>query len=137
MQRGTWIEATFTNNPVIDGEEQYNAVLDYSSNKSSAPRSPTAPPVNIHGNKMFMVKVLRPYATIGFSDPNDIREISLMVYDRGRTFKGHISMQDNPEFCTEALHQMPELKIYRYAKRLGNWTLSVCMDREPSDTPEW
>ncbi|KZV68071.1 hypothetical protein PENSPDRAFT_687545 [Peniophora sp. CONT] len=140
IQGSTWIETTFTKNPIIDGEEKTGRVYDGSSKREANPDRSSAPPENIHDDKTFMVKILRPFALIG-GEEGDEDEISLLVYDRGRTFKAYVSENRNPEFCTEALRYMPMdsdiLKIYRYAKRSGDWSLSVCMDREPDVIPQW
>ncbi|KZV68070.1 hypothetical protein PENSPDRAFT_687544 [Peniophora sp. CONT] len=136
VQGGSWIDATFTENPIIDGEQKYTAIINHRSNKASRANGSLAPPSNVHGDKTFIVKIQRPLIMTGADD-----FLSMLVYDRNRTFTGHISSKENPGFWTAALEQMragsQKVKIYRNAKRSGDWTLSICLDREPAEVPKW
>lgn len=138
LRGGTWLDATFSVNPVVNGQQKYSAPISWHSSKPLNPTLSLAPPVNVHGDKTFLVKIQRPLVSMTMGSGEFL---SMLVYDRDRTFTGNISAQENPKFWAAAMQQMPansqKLKIYRNAKRTGDWTLSVCLDREPSEVPQW
>ncbi|KAL0570765.1 hypothetical protein V5O48_011193 [Marasmius crinis-equi] len=78
---------------------------------------------NIHGDKPFLIKIQCP------AHPQ-LRKIggSMLIYDRQRSFQAHLSLVDDQDAYDEAMRQ-PEmgtkLKIYRWAKRVGENQLSV------------
>ncbi|VDB84561.1 unnamed protein product [Peniophora sp. CBMAI 1063] len=135
IRGGTWLEATFSENPIVNGQQKYAGVISHTANKMPKVRDSLGPPDNVHGDKAFLVKVQRPLMM--WADGY----LSMLVYDRNRTFQGNISKQENPKFWEAAMKQMPEgsskVKIYRNARRTGDWTLSVCVDSEPSEIPQW
>ncbi|VDB84563.1 unnamed protein product [Peniophora sp. CBMAI 1063] len=133
---GTWVEATFCENP-LEAEGAVAVTVNHSSGKIEG-RQPNAmdPPPNVHGTRPFIVKIQRP-----LYPPRSTSRATMLVYDQKRTFQGHITAAENPRFWREALPLMPfnssKQKIYRWAKRAGDWRLSVCLDREVGDTPQW
>lgn len=90
---------------------------------------------NIHGDAPFLVKIQKPLAAKG--TPYD----HMLVYDRQRTVKCHLYQGETPEVFSKAMDEMPKsqtkLKIYRWAKRTGDYELSICLDRGPDPEPTW
>ncbi|KAL0072615.1 hypothetical protein AAF712_000378 [Marasmius tenuissimus] len=90
---------------------------------------------NIHGEKPFLIKI---------QCPADARArsigASMLIYDRQRSFQAHLSAADDEKAYGEAMKQ-PEmatrLKIYRWAKRVGDRQLNICFDRPPPKDPLW
>ncbi|KZV68069.1 hypothetical protein PENSPDRAFT_634839 [Peniophora sp. CONT] len=139
MKGGTWTDATFVVNPVIDGKQMFTATINHSSGQLSEPSKSLDAPENVHGDNATLVKIQRPLAKPETNDENDAA--CMLVYDRYRTFTGHIFKKDNPELWGKAMKLMPygseSVRVYRFAKRTGDWTLSVCLDREPFGKPVW
>ncbi|KAF9262697.1 hypothetical protein L218DRAFT_929193 [Marasmius fiardii PR-910] len=94
----------------------------------------TLPP-NIHGDSPFLVKIQCPANPV-------MRSLggSMLIYDRQRSFRAHLSVADDEVAYGEAMKQ-PEMstrfKIYRWAKRVGDLQFSICFDRSPSKDPLW
>ena len=57
----------------------------------------------------------------------DDRKRSLQVPEDDRGVCGN----DGPAVCTWGM------KIYRWAKRTGDWELRVCLDRQPQTDTKW
>lgn len=137
MRGGKWLDATFVVNPVLNGQQTFTATIDNSSGEVSAPGTSLGTPINVHADNATLIKIQRPLNTPEADDD----EACMLVYDRYRTFTGHIFAKDNPIFWEEALRLIPfdsdEVRVYRFAKRAGDWTLSVCLDREPFGNPIW
>lgn len=136
LASGTWIEATFCDDP-FGVEGKVTVTVNHSSGKIENRRpNATDPHPNIHGSKPFVVKVQRP-----LYPPQSTSHATMLVYDQKRTFQGHITAADNPQFWREALPMMPfnssKQKIYCWAKRSADWRLSICLDREVGETPQW
>jgi len=92
-------------------------------------------PPNPHGNRVFLVKL---QASLG-NTPS-----SIMVYDRQRSVDAYFLLNDNHEVFIEILQEMrgPRggyggVKMYRWAKRVSDWELSICMDKEPQTEIKW
>ncbi|KAH9925054.1 uncharacterized protein BXZ73DRAFT_50322 [Epithele typhae] len=93
-------------------------------------------PPNVWGNKLFLLKL---QVGLGGTSPQDI-----MMYDRKRSLRVFMVPLDNPEafrdFVTEMLQPSNPyggIKMYRWARRTGDWEFSICMDREPTMTVMW
>lgn len=93
----------------------------------------SAPPPNIHGSRVFLIKL--QYA------PSH-----LYIYDRKRSMKCYfVKNNENRETFDEFIVEMQHsprvthggLKMYRWAKRVGDWDLSVCLDKLPTETIRW
>ncbi|KAI0752544.1 hypothetical protein C8Q80DRAFT_1302173 [Daedaleopsis nitida] len=62
-----------------------------------------------------------------------------MIYDRKRTFQSFLLREDDTDGFHDVLGEMVAsprrrcdgCKMYRWAKRTGDWELSICLDREP------
>lgn len=72
----------------------------------------------------------------------------MMVYDRKRSIDGYFvesASEENKEAFGEFNYEMKmsprgtprAAKMYRYAKRVGDWELSVCLDKLPQETIKW
>ncbi|KAL1661906.1 hypothetical protein GGF50DRAFT_104764 [Schizophyllum commune] len=136
IRGGTWRTMTFGQHFQVGGQIMSAVSINHSSGKANTPiNKKNEPPANVHGDKLFLVKIQRPLV------PDLTPQAMMMVYDRNRTFEGYIIRRDNTGVYEEALAQMPygtqKLKIYRWAKRVGDWQLSVCLDREPEQVPQW
>lgn len=93
------------------------------------------PVPDVHGDRIFLLEIqcVRP-------DHDQFDVLSPLQYevcDRQRSLKGYLrSKGKNPPWST-LVKQIPPMtvgeKIYRWAKRAGNWELSICLDREPGE----
>lgn len=136
VRDGTWTTYTFSDSISFGGQKLFTTSLNFQSSVKSQTGGETAKgdaPANVHEDKAFLVKLQRP-----LSDQQKFR-FPIMVYDRNRSFQGHIAPEDNVSTWDAIVAQMPpsKLKIYRWAKRVSDWQLSLCLDREPSETPQW
>ena len=96
-----------------------------------------APPRNVHGDNPFIVKMQLPMSE------NPGTGSSMLVYDRQKSVMGYVYARDKPreyemlrKECDEK-GQFGGLKMYRYAKRTGDWELSICVEREPEGVVNW
>ena len=130
------MDATFTN--VVNGQRitliDLHATLDPDTAATAAKEweKGNGPPENVHDDRMFLVKLQRPASLANAQSGQS----GIAVYDRGRTMSGYIMMsQENAQFWQQTIPHMPYGsavgKIYRWARRTGDWKLSVCVDREP------
>ncbi|KAI0689810.1 hypothetical protein C8T65DRAFT_721316 [Cerioporus squamosus] len=93
-----------------------------------------------------------PIPSIPGLDPKQMKYMSNMnksgwaymtIYDRKRSFQGFMLRKDNPafdEFYMEMLGPrggFEGMKMYRWAKRTGDWELTVCLDRQPQLDTKW
>ncbi|KAL4244338.1 MYND-type zinc finger protein samB [Abortiporus biennis] len=99
------------------------------------------PPPNIHGEKIFLVKIQRSTDVV-----NPLDAQNMYIYDRQRSCEFYfLRDNDNEGTFMEILNVMlgPKggpydgLKMYRWAKRTGDLELSICLDREPKETIKW
>lgn len=140
LNGGTWHNARFVT--VLPGMEgMYATSLNKHGLRTSDGRnairkldSSVIPP-NPHGNRVFLVKL---QASLG-NTPS-----SIMVYDRQRSVDAYFLLNDNHEVFIEILQEMrgPRggyggVKMYRWVKRVSDWELSICMDKEPQTEIKW
>ncbi|TFY69765.1 hypothetical protein EVJ58_g251 [Rhodofomes roseus] len=137
LNGGTWRSARFTT--VLPGMEGMYAVPlnRHSSRATNAMNTPrqldsSVLQPNPHGSRLFLVKL---QASLG-GTPS-----SIMVYDRQRSIDVYIH---DPEVFDDMLREMrgPRggyggVKMYRWAKRISDWELSICMDKEPQTEIKW
>jgi hypothetical protein len=105
-------------------------------NETGAPDD-TDPPPNIHGDKIFMVKLQSPVNSENSGIPQNI-----FIYDRQKSFQVYLMAEDDTNAFHEAalaikMTGWKGLKMYRWAKRTGDFELSVCFDRAPENDPQW
>ncbi|OSC99312.1 hypothetical protein PYCCODRAFT_1460866 [Trametes coccinea BRFM310] len=95
------------------------------------------PSPNIHGDKVFLVNVAAAMTGLSME--------TLMMYDRQRSFgTAFVVMKDDFMVYAELLAEMSSprggcdgLSMYRWARRIGDWELSICIDRPPTPKPKW
>ncbi|KAL5483598.1 hypothetical protein ACEPAI_8830 [Sanghuangporus weigelae] len=92
-----------------------------------------SPPENVHGSTPFIVKIQVPVL-------GDIN--GMMVYDRRRSFVGYIFREADPSAYARIdnlvrTKGLMGLKIYRWAKMVGDSTLDICLDVEPNEPVQW
>lgn len=90
------------------------------------------PPPNVHGDKPFLIKIQKAAG---------LKAGSMLIYDRQRSMQVHLLRSDDPVAYRKAEEAMSTgymgLKIYRWAKRVGDLQLSICFDRAPPKDPAW
>ena len=139
LKDGTWRTLRFVS--VLPGMEGiYAARINRFSTahdmSAAAPRrlDPDEVPVNIHGERLFLVKIaLRRDAQSSFS-----------IYDRQNSLDVHFLQTENLELFDEIGREMQGprgkyggAKMYRWARRISDWELSVCVDKEPQTDIKW
>ena len=99
------------------------------------PDDSQAPP-NDHGDNLFLIKM---QVGLGAAPPQH-----MMLYDRKRSFQLFFHRAGDPALFEDFHGEMcgqrgghGGLKMYRYAKRTGDWELSVCLDRAPTADVKW
>ena len=113
--------------------------LPHSEHESRQHRADgTTAPVNVWGDKLFLVKFQAGMGPAGY------RPQHIMLYDRKRSFQLFFHRAGDPALFEDFHGEMcgPRgghggLKMYRYAKRTGDWELSVCLDRAPTADVKW
>ncbi|KAI0767665.1 hypothetical protein C8Q74DRAFT_1204403 [Fomes fomentarius] len=96
----------------------------------------SSPPPNVHGDKVFLIKVQAEM---------DKTTTTILIYDRQRSFKEVYFVEaDDPAMHAAVLAEIKGprggydgLKMYRWAKRTGDNLLSVCLDRAPTSPILW
>jgi hypothetical protein len=92
---------------------------------------PNAPPPDVHGEKTFLIK-----CQISLHSYGD--DASMLIYDRQKSFQAYWFKRKDREVFAEGQKAMGDrLKIYRWARRVGDFQLSVCFDRAPEKDPVW
>ncbi|KAF8075304.1 hypothetical protein FPV67DRAFT_1605748 [Lyophyllum atratum] len=66
------------------------------------------------------------------------RRTSMLLYDRQRSFQVYWQRGEGEGVFGEGERAMGDrMKIYRWARRVGDYHLSVCFDRAPETDPVW
>lgn len=90
-----------------------------------------APPPNVYGNAPFLVKIQLDL----------VLGIQMLVYDRQRSFEVFVKVLENSgtfaQIADEIAAGSHGSKIYRWARRTGEWTLDICLGREPTEEIKW
>lgn len=88
-------------------------------------------PPDVHNGKIFLVKL--QIALFAFGE-----KAHILVYDRQRSFRVLWWRKEDPDTFDDVEHIIGEnLKIFRWARRVGDNQLSICFDRAPAQNPEW
>ena len=106
---------------------------------------PNKPPPNIHGNRIFLIKI--QLAKL-LDDPLSEKPLPqhMLIYDRKRSAQWYfVQTNETAALFEEFKHEMKmtsvgpphALKIYRYARRVSDWELSVCLDKPPQTAIKW
>ena len=144
LKGGRWVPITFqTSFPGVDSTKsrymtninKFSSDLSGRSTMTRELKDTDPAPPDVWGDKVFMIKFQVP-ATFGEPD-------HIMIYDRKRSFRVFVLRKNNPafgDFYAEMLSPrggFQGLKMYRWAKRTGEWGLSVCLDRQPQTDTQW
>lgn len=119
-------------------EDMYAVHINrFNLSRAEQPRAPhdnSAPP-NVHGEKIFMLKL-----QIGMSSS----EGNLLIYDRQRSMQVYLIEESDRELFKKFKAEIEGprggykgLKMYRWAKRTGDFELSICLDRAPQEEIKW
>ncbi|KAL0581427.1 hypothetical protein V5O48_000581 [Marasmius crinis-equi] len=148
LSGGTWQTVTFSIEPEADPHVQTSSGRDGASSEGAlrylnvqtpfnvasdtffdlAHEAPAGCP-NIHGDYVFLIKIQRN---------RNGDKLPMLVYDRQRSLQVHLNYKDDPESHAKTLEQMKSaLKMYRWARRVGELQLAVCLDRAPVEDPSW
>ncbi|TFK80178.1 hypothetical protein K466DRAFT_592002 [Polyporus arcularius HHB13444] len=149
LKGGRWVPITFQEQlplpsiPGVDPKQtkymsNINKFSSDFSGRSTATRKFEAadpPPPNVWGDRVFMIKL---QVALSYGEPGH-----MMLYDRKRSFQGFMLRKDNPAFAELYAEMLGPrggfggMKMYRWAKRTGDWELSVCLDRQPQTDTKW
>lgn len=106
---------------------------DFNAAKRARKIDPTAVPENVWGDRVFIVKL-----QVGMVPGH---YPYMMVYDRKRSFEVFVRSEGNVQLFSSFVEEMRGergghggIKMYRWARRSGDWELSVCLDRVPPQT---
>ena len=103
--------------------------FDMSKNRTDEPNAPLPP--NVHGDKAFLAK-------FQISGSFAMNEMSMLIYDRHRSFQLYWRKSEDPREFVEGVKAMQErTKTYRWARRVGDNKLSICFGRAPDIDPMW
>ncbi len=137
LKGGTWAALPFvTTMPQYEGGVAV-IVNRFNSARPEEPRGPndTSVPSNIHGDKVFLIKI-----QIGGMGG----EGNLLIYDRQRSMQVYFIQSMDREVFKKFREEIEGprggyngLKMFRWAKRFGDFQLSVCLDRAPQEEVKW
>ncbi|KAI0672104.1 hypothetical protein C8Q78DRAFT_971565 [Trametes maxima] len=147
LKGGRWVKVPFR--AAIPGTEgMHQAVINRYSTMTRAEDIPAntlpkrgsgelVPPPNTQGDKPFLMKI-----QVGLHGPG--RDI-MMLYDRQRSFGQVWTVRmDGPATFADLVAEMAGprggyggVKMYRWAKRTGDWEFTICVDRQPETDIKW
>lgn len=104
--------------------------------RMTEPTAKPNPPTDIHGSKIFLVKI----QTMLNKQPG--MPEGIYIYDKQKSFEGYLLKEDDGEGYAQAEEETKRtgwrgIKMYRWARRVGDWELSICLDKAPEKNPEW
>jgi len=124
LETGIWLTVTFS--PIANAPNRWTSVINRTDRSLDPPTvKPGASRPNVHGTTPFLVKV--QIAGYGGS--------SVLIYDRQRSFNGNLFRTEDPtgfQRLEKVVYTgFMGLKVYLWAKRVGEEQLSICLDRKP------
>ncbi|KAL1948271.1 hypothetical protein VTO73DRAFT_12346 [Trametes versicolor] len=138
LKGGRWSTVTFR--PTMPGMEhmfsaninRYTSTTRIADVPTMGPGDPSVPHADVHGHRPFLIKL-------------QLGHNNMAVYDRQRSFSQvYIVRQDDPAAFADLAAEMAGprggfggLKMYRWAKRTGDWELNICVDRRPETDIRW
>ena len=147
LGRESWVTIPFSLRMHIPGMDTSGLRVGSILSNRSAPGSKKkprdfdvnsdSPPQNIHGDNPFIIKLQPPLS----GGPGTAK--SMLVYDRQKSVMGYVYESEKPEEFGRLRRECIDkgllggLKMYRYAKRVGDWELSICVEREPEGVVNW
>lgn len=141
LKGGTWLTIHFERPPGFSTiMNRYDSPREQSL-RTTVQSDADGPPPNIHSNKIFLVKMQSSLTLTSDADAQ------MLIYDRQRSFQaywkkyGGSSGHDDFEVYRKAEREIAGgwqgIKMYRWARRVGDYELSVCFDRAPGTDPVW
>ncbi|KAG2012042.1 hypothetical protein CC2G_012090 [Coprinopsis cinerea AmutBmut pab1-1] len=146
LQGGTWTTITFgpaSAVPSIGGLDTnktlYSTLMNFNESTHGSSSShnrikevqPSDIPPNVHGSKVFLAKFQVSLFQFG-------PQSHFLIYDRQRSFQIFWKAKEDMEAFQVAMKALgDELKMYRFVKRTGDYSMSVCFDRPPAENPPW
>ncbi|KAF9563553.1 hypothetical protein CPC08DRAFT_661655 [Agrocybe pediades] len=138
LKGGTWKTITFDLPDAKKSMFLYNyhetpqdALKRLDTDPSSVINAAGGPPPDIHNGKTFLVKF--QISLFQFKE-----NAHMLLYDRQRSFLVSWKRINARDLFDEAEDQLgDELKMYRWARRVGDYQLEVCFDRRPASNPPW
>ena len=130
VKGGTW-RIVNIDKPSNSGEYKIKIVPHHASfpHIDDSDPSPDAPPANIHEDKIFLIKL-----QISLSDVAE----SMLIYDRQRSFQVIWYRKNQQDLFDEVEETLGNnLKMFRWARWVEDYQLSVCFDKVPPYTPLW
>jgi len=137
LKGGTWKTLTFS--PPEDKQHlfMYNnretpeEILCRVQAPSSYISAEHGPPPDVHNGKTFLVKFQIALWQFG-------EDAHMLLYDRQRSFQVMWKRKDQQDLFDEAEEALGDsLKMYKWARRVGDYRLEVCFDRSPPKDPLW
>ena len=136
LKGGTWITLPFVSSmPQYAG--QFAVIVNrFNSSRPEEQRTinDASVPTNIHGDKVFLIKI-----QIGMDG-----EGNFLIYDRQRSMQVYFIESMDPELFKKFRAEIegPKggyngLKMYRWAKRTGDFQFDICLDRAPQEVIKW
>ncbi|KAG6815296.1 hypothetical protein H0H93_010310 [Arthromyces matolae] len=136
LKGGTWSTLTFSHGETSPTNNMYRAVINrYDSPQDAILETPEdldAVPPNTHEDKAFLVKFQISITQFG-------EDSSMLLYDRQKSIQVYwLKAQDRAVFEEgERALTRNRIKMYRWARRVGDYQLAVCFDRPPETDPQW
>ncbi|KAI0943561.1 hypothetical protein AcW1_002697 [Taiwanofungus camphoratus] len=139
LKGGVWRTVPFVNVPP-EMEDMYATTVNRFTTRGApagaiSRKTNAVPPPSVHGARLFLVKLqLGAGGSAG----------RVLVYDRQRSLEVHILRERAPVPFGEIQAEMAGprggyrgVKMYRWARRVGDWELSLCLDKEPQTEIKW
>ncbi|KAG6899185.1 hypothetical protein C0993_012554 [Termitomyces sp. T159_Od127] len=138
LKGGTWHTVTFSHEKTPHGYthraviNRFDTVQEIRAQMIESPENlKNAPSPNIHGDKAFLVKFQISLSQSGMDS-------SMLLYDRQKSFQvTWLKAQDTEVFREGEKAMGGRLKIYRWARRVDDYHLTVCFDKAPETDPAW
>ncbi|KZS94839.1 hypothetical protein SISNIDRAFT_452975 [Sistotremastrum niveocremeum HHB9708] len=139
LSKGTWSTMRFQSQaaamPMFEGHYSANINRYTRSDgeelvaENHAPLSVNSPPPpNVHANRPFVLKIQSNPVSIRIYDRRRSVDLFLMIYNDPINFK---------KLCEATSTGFRGIKCYRWAKRVSDWELSICLDRKLAEDPKW
>ncbi|KAI0704243.1 hypothetical protein C8T65DRAFT_728205 [Cerioporus squamosus] len=142
LKGGRWVPITFQAQlpiPSIPGldPKQMKYMSNMNKFSSFSSHDPTrkvsdsdAAPPNVWGDRVFMIKL-----QVGLGIYDDLRPEALLP--RLHAEEGQPRVRRVLHGDAGSARGLQGMKMYRWAKRTGDWELTVCLDRQPQLDTKW
>ncbi|VDB84549.1 unnamed protein product [Peniophora sp. CBMAI 1063] len=138
VRDGRWMTFHLCDTETWNGEEYYPQSIDMNTTLLNHKRRLDRvlrgePPKNVHGDKVFLIHV-----------DGGLNGSRVKVHDRTRSIQSSLLEQDDGANFRELLprptndlYVVDSSRTYRWARRTGDWELSICLDRKPTENTMW